>query len=176
LVGAYQEMGQAHYQLGNYERSVEASESALRIATGFPAYNTLGLAQMSLQHWSEAKTAFQGAINKDRNRDWQWSYWQARFSWALCVNHLNEAQTEIRKAEAEIKSASRIKKGIGMAGFYSEAQEFQIVQRRIDLALLCWLTGDKQGSQMQIAILRSEDATAAAALQKLLATQAARTN
>lgn len=162
LAGAYQELGEAYYRLGHHEKSIEASLNALRITKGFPAYVTLGQAHMALQHWEEARAAFDLALSADSTILWQAKHWETRYQRAVCIQNLGRAQREIATVQAQLQAGRKMADGV------TEIEKITSAAQPFDLAALHWLTGNQGDSSRYLAILKSLDARAAEVLQRLL--------
>lgn len=166
LAGAYQEMGQAYYQLGDYNNSIMASQNALQIARTFQAYNTLGLAHLAQDDWVQAKPAFESA----RQTRWRGvrhaEYWLARYNWALCVMALGEAEKEVGNLRQKIER--RLNTGYSD----NEVDLTEFYESRFDLAVLYQLMGQPEKAQQQATILKAESPQTATALFELLNPQA----
>jgi tetratricopeptide (TPR) repeat protein/serine/threonine protein kinase len=165
LAGAYQEMGQAYYQLGDYHNAIAASLNALRIAQTSQAHNTLGLSYMAQRDWRSAKNAFQNAMQR-----WYGlqnpNGWQLRYNWALCVVALGETEPEIRRLRQDLDTIvpSPFTNNIVDVNDLIEQQE-----RQFDLAVLCQLTGRRREAQRLLKILEVDNDEAASELRRLLA-------
>lgn len=163
LVGAYQEMGQALYQLGDYPGSIMVSQNALRIASTFQIFNNLGLAHMALENWQEARNAFAAAMNSQWRGLEYAEQWQVRYNWALCVVKLGEAEMQINNLLQQIQSNSQPQAPLPEMGILRSDE----VEYHFDLAVLYWLTGQTENARLHLEVMEIRNASAAAAFRKL---------
>ena len=166
LAGAYQEMGEAFYRLHDYTNAISASQSALRIAKTFQAYNNLGLANLALGNLRDAKDAFQAAIqgwHGYQNEDG----WQARYHWAWCVFALGEANSEMQR----LQRAVAIKPVSNDHGFVDDRDLLEQQESKFDLAVFYQLTGRRAAAQRLLKSLGAENKQAADALRQILNSQ-----
>lgn len=151
---AWQELGAALYHIGEYDRSIDASQEAIRLNhntnnTFIPHYH-LGLSYIAQHRWAEAKVEFRRILSRVDENYWDERESNAYYNLALALTRLGEAETRIE----ELKNGFR-------AGV-------ETVVDRFELANLYLWVGNQGAAKAQHRILKAENQKLAEELRKLL--------
>jgi DNA-binding helix-hairpin-helix protein with protein kinase domain/Tfp pilus assembly protein PilF len=147
---AWQQLGYAHYRLGNLEESFKASSRAVTLMKTFGSLYNLGLVHDARKNWREAKWTFSRAVEYCGAGDWNESCSVAYDKLARSIHELWEAKMTIRELE---KSLDR---------------EPNLSYERFKLALLYLWSGDHAAAERHYRMLMGKNRKLAQELAKLM--------
>ncbi|MCI0337156.1 MAG: hypothetical protein L0226_06245 [Acidobacteria bacterium] len=150
LDGAYEQLGYVLYRLERYEESIDASNKALTLNSGFAPYYNLGLVFVAQKNWPEAKDSFHRAIQYIKLDHWEESYSHAYYSITLAMTRLGEADETIQDLELILN------------GNPDRSYE------RFELANLYLWVGKNEAANSHYQILREKNKVLAEELRKLM--------
>ncbi len=147
---AWQQLGFAHYSLGNYDLCLMASNRALLIKESFgPLYN-IGLVHVANKEWRDAKKHLSKAVSICSASDWDKSC-------AVASENLSRSIYELREAKEAIQE---VEKNLGT----HPEKEYE----RFKLALLYLWDGDLAAAVQNQKILENRNSKLAHELDQLI--------
>jgi DNA-binding helix-hairpin-helix protein with protein kinase domain/Tfp pilus assembly protein PilF len=147
---AWQQLGFAHYRLGNYDLSLHASNMALSIKESFGPLYTIGLVHVVKKDWRDAKECLSRAVN-------HCSVSARGKSCALASEYLARSIYELREAKEAIQE---IEKNLRI----NPDMDYE----RFKLAFLHHLDGDRAAAEQQFKILGTRNPMLAHELDSLM--------
>jgi DNA-binding helix-hairpin-helix protein with protein kinase domain/Tfp pilus assembly protein PilF len=147
---AYEELGYALYRLGEYEGSIEASKTAIRLNNDFGPHYNLGLVYIAQENWYGAMYSFQSAIAYRNRHRWADTYTHAYYYLGQSLTKLGEVQVAIASLENALKASP------------------QLTVERFELANLYLWVGKNKAAIIQRNVLLSTNEALAKELSKLI--------
>jgi tetratricopeptide (TPR) repeat protein len=154
--GAYENLGYALYRLNQFDQSIEASMSALRLHPDFGPHYNIGLVHAATEIWDKALAHFQQAVYLIDRSSWKDEYTQAYYHLGQSLLKIGQIQETIEKLERDIgrNQASPL--------------------NRFELAIDYLWVGKTNAAVKQYETLNSIDPVLATELKKLMKQHAAR--
>jgi DNA-binding helix-hairpin-helix protein with protein kinase domain/tetratricopeptide (TPR) repeat protein len=146
---AWEQIGFAQYQLGDYPAAIDALKKASAITESFGSLYTLGLVHIAQKKWLPAQEVLSRAVFYCDEKIWNESYTNAYYSLARTYVELGKARSTIQVLEQSLESNPD-------------------PYNRFKLALLYLSNGNYSEAKRHYQILRNENKTLANELAKIM--------